>query len=199
MVSARFLLGLVAAASVGLASVPAAAQLSDSTQFLKAVKERDGAKATALIATNSSLVINSRGDNGEGALHILVKERDLTWIAYLLGKGARADLQDRAGMTPLALAAQIGWVEGADRLLRGGAKVDLPNNQGETPLILAVQNRDLATARLLLSRGADPNRPDNLSGQSALDYARQDGRATAMVKLLESRPSAPANVQGPKL
>jgi ankyrin repeat protein len=196
-VNAGFLVRIMAAAALGLLAVPAAAQqLSESTQFIKAVKDRDADKVMSLLSAPGSIVINSRNEVGDGALHMLVRERDMTWMGYLLNKGAKPDLQNREGMTPLAVAAQIGWVEGADRLLRGGAKIDFPNRNGETPLILAVHNRDIAMARLLLGRGANPNKTDTVTGHSALDYARQDGRATPLVKLLESA-AAPKPATGP--
>jgi len=198
-VAVRFLFAIVMAIAIGLTAAPATAQLSDGTQFMKAIKERDVAKALALISQPGSVVINTKDGAGDTALHLMVRDRDAIWVGYLLGQGARPDVQDKNGMTPLALAAQIGWTEGADRLLRGRAKVDMPNNQGETPLILAVHNRDIAMVRLLLSRGADPKRADTVSGQSALDYAKRDGRAPAMVKLLEEPPAAAAKTQGPKL
>ena len=187
--TARFLLGMVAAAALGLLVSPAPAQISDTTQFMKAVRERNVEKAIALISAPGSIVVNSRDrGTGEAALHVLTRERDLTWVGYLLGKGARPDIQDKNGMTPLAVATQIGWVDGAERLLRGGAKVDLPNAQGETPLILAVHNRDINMVKLLLSKGADPKRGDTVAGYSALDYARRDGRNTAIIKALEAPP-----------
>lgn len=196
----RFLLALfAAAAALSLLAAPAPAQLSDTTQFMKAVRERDAEKAMALISAPGSIVVNSRDrGTGEAALHVLTRERDLVWVGYLLGKGARPDIQDKNGMTPLGIATQIGWLEGADRLLRGGAKVDFPNAQGETPLILAVHNRDINMVKLLLGRGADPKRGDTVAGYSALDYARRDGRNPAMIKALEA-PPAPVKRQGPSL
>jgi ankyrin repeat protein len=180
-----------------LAAVPASAQnFSDSYSFLKAVKERDGAKVNELVGgTTGAIVVNSRDrTNGEGALHYMVRARDITWLAFLLGKGARPDMQSNRGDTPLTLAAQIGWLEGAEQLLARRASVDLANGRGETPLILATQRRDLPMVRLLLSRRADPNRTDNVAGMSALDYARQDPRAGAVLKLLEAKlaPAKPA-------
>lgn len=190
----------LAAATVMMLAVPASGQqsFSDSYNFLKAVKERDGAKVTDLVGEPSTgmVVINTRErGTGEGALHIVVRGRDLNWLAFLLGKGARPDIQSNRGETPLTLAAQIGWVEGAEELLARRASVDLANGRGETPLILATQRRDLAMVRLLLARRADPKRTDNVAGMSALDYAKQDPRAAAVLKLLEAkagpaRPSA---------
>lgn len=191
-------LGRSAAAALVLAlAVPAAAQMtfSDSYTFLKAVKDRDGAKVTELVSAPGSVVINARDrTNGEGALHYMVRARDITWLAFLLGKGARPDLQSNRGDTPLTLAAQIGWLEGAEQLLLRRASVDLANGRGETPLILATQRRDVPMVRLLLSRRADPKRTDNVAGMSALDYAKQDPRAAPVLRLLEAKvaPAKPA-------
>jgi uncharacterized protein len=200
----RSLFGSALLAAVALTmAVPAGAQLnfSNSYTFLKAVKERDGDKVTNLLASPSSFVINTRETgSGNGALHIVTRDRDLTWLSFLLGKGARADLQNEGGDTPLMLASQIGWVEGADMLLRRGAKVDLANGRGETPLILAVRQRDVPMVRLLLAKGADPKHTDSVAGYSALDYAKQDGRAAAILKMLENpAPKPDREVAGPKL
>ncbi len=196
----KFGRALAASMALALATVPTAAaaqgmSYSDSYTFLKAVKERDGAKVTALVGEAGSVVINTRDrTNGEGGLHYTVRARDLIWLAFLLGKGARPDLQSNRGDTPLTLAAQIGWLEGAEQLLARRASVDLANGRGETPLILATQRRDVPMVRLLLARRADPKRTDNVAGMSALDYAKQDPRAGAVLKLLEAKlaPAKPA-------
>jgi ankyrin repeat protein len=193
--------GRAAAAFMVLAlAVPASGQqtFSDSYNFLKAVRERDGDKVTNLVAEPGSVVINTRDrGSGEAALHIVVRGRDLNWLAFLLGKGARPDIQSNRGETPLTLAAQIGWVEGAEQLLAKRASVDLANGRGETPLILATQRRDVAMVRLLLGRRADPKRTDNVAGMSALDYAKQDPRAGAVLKLLEAKLAPAKPVAGP--
>jgi len=183
--------GLIAAA-LALVAVPAFAQFSDSFQFLKAVRDRDGEKVQAIVSNPSSTAINARErDSGEGALHIVTRGRDLTWLGFLLARGARADIQDNEGITPLMIAAQIGWIDGAETLLARRASVDVPSNRGETPLILAVHRRDLAMVRLLLSRGADATRTDSVAGYSALDYARRDSRAGPILRLLEAQRATP--------
>lgn len=190
----------IAASMVLILAVPASAQqnFSDSYTFLKAVRDRDGTKVTELVSEPGSLVINTRErGSGEGALHIVVRGRDLNWLTFLLGKGARPDLQSSRGETPLTLAAQIGWLDGAEQLLARRASVDLANSRGETPLILATQRRDLPMVRLLLGRKADPKRTDNVAGMSALDYARQDPRAAPVLKLLEAKGAPAKPVSGP--
>lgn len=198
--SKRFSRALAVAIMAVAVAVPATAQMgySESYTFLKAVRERDGATAQPIVENPSSTAINARdAGTGEGALHILVRGRDLNWLTFLLSRGARPDLQSKDGSTPLLLAAQIGWVEGAEQLLSSGAKVDLANNQGETPLILAVQRRNLPMVRLLVGNGADPNTSDSMTGYSALDYARRDRRSAAILKLLEETPPAKKEVAGP--
>jgi len=201
-VTNRIVCGLSATIALSLATTSAAqAQMfSDGFSFLKAVKERDGEKATSLISAPGSVVVNTKDrSTGNGALHMLARERDLAWLSFLLAKGAKPNLQNHQGDTPLAVAAQIGWVEGAELLIKTGASVDLPNGRGETPLIVAVHNRDAPMVRLLLNSGANPERSDSVAGYSALDYARQDGRSSAILKLIEARQAAKKTVAGPKL
>jgi ankyrin repeat protein len=190
----------MAAVALVLSAPLSAQSFSDSYSFLKAVKDRDGAKATSLVTAPGSTVVNARDkSSGEGAIHYVVRDRDFSWLAFLIGRGARVDLQNNRGETPLVLAAQMGWTEGAQLLLSQRASVDLPTSRGETPLILAVQKRDLAMVRLLLSKGANPKKTDNVTGKSALDYARQDTRSAAILKLLEAKPAPAKAVAGPKL
>jgi|SRR3954470_9706612 len=172
-------------------AVPLAAQgYSDSFTFLKAVRERDAGTVQRIVSNPSSTVVNARdAATGEGALHILVRGRDFTWLSFLLGRGARPDMQSNDGTTPLILSARLGWQEGAGELLARGANPNLGNRRGESPLIVAVQQRDIGMVRLLLSARANPDQTDNVSGYSALDYARQDPRAQVILREIEQRAS----------
>ena len=180
----RTMIALLAAALIAL---PAAAQFSQSYNFLKAVRDADGAKATEALEKNpGSTIIDTRDySTGETALHIVVKRRDMTWLGFLVGKGAKPDVRDAQGNTPLLTAAQNGFVEGAHLLILDRAAVDAENSRGETPLILAVHNRDLAMVRELLAAGANPNRADRIAGKSARDYAAEDRRAAAVLKAID--------------
>lgn len=190
----------IAAASVAV--VPAMAQqfLSDSSTFIKAVRDRDGAKAQELLDKPGNNIILSRDKDGETALHIAAKRRDLTWLQYMLGRGAAVDARDDAGMTALGYAAQLDWAEGAQQLVDVGAKVDLADDHGETPLILATQARSVAVVHLLLAAGADPHQQDSIAGMSAIDYATRDGRSQAVLKLLQdAKPVVRKKMSGPSI
>jgi ankyrin repeat protein len=191
---------LFLALSLLATAAPAVAQFSDSYNFLKAVRERNGAKAIELLNKGGPTLIDTPdGNTGERGIHIAVKDRDLSWIGFLMQKGARVDLKDRDGNTPLMVAARIGFVDAARLLIAKGAQVNAANSLGETPLIMAAQKRDLAMVRLLLTQGADPAKRDVASGMSARDYALRDGRSEMIVKMIdEARPVAKKGFSGPK-
>jgi hypothetical protein len=185
------------AAVLAVTAMPALAQYSEGFNFLKAVRDRDGSKVTEIISDGSSTAIHARDRaSGEGALHIVVRGRDLNWLNFLLARGARPDLADNQGNTALTIAAQIGWVEGAEVLLSRRANVNAANGRGETPLIMAVHRRDPAMVRLLMDNGANPSWTDSAAGLSALDYARRDARSGPLLRLLQpAQPRRP--VAGP--
>lgn len=174
------------------------AQFSESYNFLKAVRDRDGEKVTSVLNKPGSgaVIINTRDPStGEAAIHIVAKRRDTAWLSFLLAKGASPDLRDASGNTALMLAASIGFQEGISLLLDRNANVDLANSSGETPLIRAVQNRDLATARALLTAGANPAKSDTAAGLSARQYAERDPRAGAILAAInDAKPKAKAKV-----
>lgn len=183
-----------------IATAPAVAQFSDSYSFLKAVRDRDGAKATDLLGKGSPTLIDTADlTTGERGLHIAVKDRDLSWVGFLIQKGARVDLKDGQGNTPLMLAARIGNLDAARILISRGANLNATNSMGETPLIASVQRRDVAMTRLLLTQGADATRRDTATGLTARDYAARDGRSEAIIKLIdETKPVAKKGISGPK-
>jgi ankyrin repeat protein len=177
-------LAFAAAACAMLAGVPASAA-TDGYNFLKAVRDRDGTKATEMLnEVGNTFVLSKDESNGQTALHIVVQRRDELWTQFLLDRGARVDEQDKAGKTPLALAAGLGFTEGVALLVAHGARVDVPDNTGETPLIAAVHRRDIPMIRLLLKSGANIDRQD-LTGRSARDYARLMGGAAGVTAEIE--------------
>lgn len=191
-------LGLAVVAAI--VPVAATAQFSDSYNFLKAVREREGQKVTdALNKPGSGAVIVNTRDSatGDGALHIVTKRRDVTWLSFLLSKGANPDMRDGTGNTALMLSAQLGFAEGLSLLIDRRAQVDLANNRGETPLMRAVQNRDIATVRTLLNAGANPNKADTSSGLTARQYAERDMRSAAIVKAMDEAKPKPKAKVGP--
>jgi len=187
----RILLPGCAAAAMALLSPPAAAQFSESYNFLNAVRQSDGVKATKALEGSGATLINTRDyTTGETALIITIKRRDLSWSSFMLSRGANPNVKDSKGNTALHFTALLGFPEGAELLLARGAQVNLGNNSGETPLIIAVQQRNLPIVRLLLASGADPKQADRIAGKSARDYAAEDPRGVALLKLIDETKTA---------
>lgn len=203
VVALRKILFAIAALAAFSLAVPAAAQLySEGYQFLQAVKDRDGEKATEMLNTPGSTVVNARDlSSGETGLHYTVQRRDLTWTRWLLQEGANPNIADSTGRTPLAHAAQLNFLQGVEALVAGGARVDITNQTGETPLINAVHARNVELVEVLLRAGADPDRADN-TGRSARDYANERGANERVLAAIAANDAArgdqgPAQVYGP--
>lgn len=192
----QLLLRLLAGATATmLVAGPAHAQFSQGYKFLEAVKKKEGQKVEDALAIPGSTIINTRDvTTGETALHIVTQRRDITWLTFLVAKGANVNVRDARGVTPLQLASNLGWLDGVQLLVDKKARVDDANDAGETPLIFAVHRRDIPMMRVLLKAGADPDRKDN-SGRSARDYATLSGRSGPLVTEIESS-AKPRGQQG---
>ena len=182
-------------------SAASAQNFSPGYKFLEAVRKADGDKVTSALAEPGTTVINAKdATTGEAALHIVVRRGDLTYLVFLLAKGADPNIRDRDGNTPLLLAVQGGFAAALAPLIQVRANVNLANTSGVTPLILAVQRRDLNLVRDLLAASADPDQSDRIAGMSARDYAHVDTRSPAIAKLIDAAPRrAQRAVAGPKL
>ncbi|WP_010214518.1 ankyrin repeat domain-containing protein [Sphingomonas sp. PAMC 26621] len=135
----------ILAAPVALVATPAAAQLgqSEGYKFLQAIKDGKGDEVTKFLDKPGATVINTRDvTNGDGALHLVVRRQDSTYLNYLLARGADPNLKNNRGETPILIAANLGSTDIIENLVKHGANVNLGNASGETALIRAVQRRD---------------------------------------------------------
>lgn len=99
----------------------------------------------------------------------------------LIDHGAKLDVQDSYGKTPLNRAAYGGHVEIVQALLQKGANIDLPDNDGHTPLMsvglvecrrdfVGPDKRKMRISELLIGAGADTTGEDK-NGNTALSIA----------------------------
>ena len=123
---------------------PPAPRRPNMTPLIQAAQRNDTVTVSQLLATGAA--VNDISNDGN----------DTTALLYALHHG-----NDRA-------------YETVQRLIDGGADVNARHGQwGYTALMVAVRHKSPRTVELLLSKGADP-RLTSRSGQSALDWAKQD-------------------------
>ena len=176
--------------------------MSPGYLFLKAIRDEDGNKVNDILGQPGQTIINTKDrSTGESALHIVAKNGNLTYLRFLLAKGANPNIQDNRGNTPALLAVEAGSVEAINALSARKANLNLGNSSGETPLIRAVQLRNIDMVRTLIAAGANPDQPDVIAGMSARDYAKRDTRTPVLLKTIDDKPAAAekAPVAGPRL
>jgi ankyrin repeat protein len=103
----------------------------------------------------------------------------------LLDHGADPHVRDRAGNTPLIIAACMNHELVAAELLRAGAHPDARNDRGVAALHTAADHPEaLEIVRMLLAAGADPRVRDR-DGKTPRDYAGEAENAQH-IAVLES-------------
>lgn len=192
---------IAAPAALSMAGPAAAQQQSAGYKFLQAIKEAKGNDVVAILDQPGQTIVNTRDTStGETALHIVARRGDLTYLTYLLQKGADPNARDNQGNTAMLLAVELGQDPIVDTLLKVKANPNLGNRSGVTPLIRATQKGNMPLVRALIAGGGDPDQADYLAGMSARDYAKQDPRLGAMAKLIAETPKKVQKaVAGPKL
>ena len=106
-----------------------------------------------------------------------------TEIAKLLiDKGAKLNIVDKNGKTPLFIASSSGHVETAELFLNEDDEIDSFNAGGMTPLMGASKNGKTETANLLIRRGADLNACNNQKCTSLMFAIRNED--IEMIKIL---------------
>jgi len=195
---AGFLLALSAMAAPSLAQ-SGFTNGSEGEAFLEAIRKGENDKAVPMVEEPGARVVNYKGYNGDTALHIVTRKRELDWVGYLLKKGADPSIPDSQGDTALHIAARIGFDQAADYMIRLGARVDATNRRGETALIVAVNQRQPRIVEMLLKAGANPDKADHSAGFSARDYAKRDTRNPQILKLIETVKSTKKPSIGPTI
>src|SRR5262249_55905716 len=96
-------------------------------------------------------------------------------IRLLLEHGAKVNVADRTGRTPLMNAAQLGWMPAIEMLIEKGADVNARDAAGKTVLMYAMGNGNLTAVATLVEKGARVNDRDD-GGRTPLVYAIANGR-----------------------
>jgi ankyrin repeat protein len=120
---------------------------------------------------------------GATPLHLAARDGRLEIVDVLLKAGARADIADDRGSTPLHWAAGHPGV--ISILVERGASVNMVDRSGRTVLHWAANIGAADSIDALLKRGADVNIQD-LSGSTPLHLASRAGDVRTAARLLDN-------------
>lgn len=155
------------------------------TPLMRAIERDCTDLARALIKHGASLDTRRDG-NGPTALHVAVEMMNEEIVALLLEKGAdRWHEIPPDGLTPLLLAASVGYKPVLQIFVPNETDVDAQNEAGRTALMVAAEKGNLEAVKWLLERGAYPRAYDD-DGWSALHNAAYVGNASLVRVLLDA-------------
>uniref|UniRef100_A0A8C3TMZ5 Uncharacterized protein n=1 Tax=Chelydra serpentina TaxID=8475 RepID=A0A8C3TMZ5_CHESE len=127
--------------------------------------------------------INAVNSSNETLLHIAAANGHVAITEYLINKGAKLDVKDKKGRTPVHRAAEKGQDD--------AVKVLLQNRQNF--LHVAALKDESNLAQMLLKNGAPVDAKDE-TGQTALGYAISQGFEKPVKVLLEAGASIDSNI-----
>jgi ankyrin repeat protein len=137
-------------------------------RLVEAVRNQDRRAVHALL--KQRVDVNARQGDGATALHWAVHLDDLETTSLLIRAGARVDVSNDLGVTPLGLASNNGNPAIVDRLLAAGADPNAVAG-GEPVIMTAARSGNVDVVKSLLTRGANVNLKDSSRGQTALMWA----------------------------
>jgi ankyrin repeat protein len=151
----------------------------------KRMDTRDASSRTPLSAAistgNSTLVemlldhgadVNEQNEQGESALIIAARAKNVKSMQILLERGAGINHADKNGITALLSSQRLGCWSAVKLLLDRGADVNIADSFGATPLLEASREHNADLVKVLLDKGAQVDPPSQYSSplHSALTF-----------------------------
>ncbi|XP_071953816.1 uncharacterized protein [Antedon mediterranea] len=119
--------------------------------------------------------VNQKKENGDTPLGIAVCSGDLYTMNALINAGADVELSDNQLMTPLMLAAQLGFDSKLGFLLKNGANPMAIDKSGQTALHKTVRNKTTKCASVLIDHWSELVHAEDRMDQTALHFAAGEG------------------------
>jgi len=131
--------------------------------------------------------VNKLTHDGRTYLFWAASKGNLPVMEYLLKKGAKVDLQDSHGYSPLTFAAVGGQANTKvyDLLIANGAniKTDLNHDGANALLIASANDKDFALTNYFVSKGLSLSSTD-AAGNTAFNYVARSGNIDLMNNLI---------------
>lgn len=158
-------------------------------------------EAIGLLLDNGANINLLSPANGRTALYVAAASKNIAAAKYLMSRGAKMEIQDKAGYTPLTAAVIVTDPEMVQVLVEGGAVMDVKSSATNlTPLVMAAGNPDpfkhksyIKIMNILLDNKADVDFPAS-DGRTALIAAAMcadQKQALEKVSLLLDRGAKP--------
>lgn len=150
--------------------------INGCTPLWMAAQHNHATIAERLLAFGAA--VDAMNNENDSALSVAAEHGHATLVQLLVRRyHATVYSVNKAGFTPLHLAAQNNHPSVVRTLCVHGADVDAVTLIGATPLFLAAQEGSIHVERILLSYGADTNIKRNDDGATALWMAARNGYA----------------------
>ena len=167
---------------LGTALLSIANLAAAASDIADAAMKKNGEALRTLLQQKAD--VNAPQSDGTTALHWAARWDDLEMAGALIRAGAMAQTANRAGATPMFLAAVNGSAAMIETLLKAGVDPNAPVlSRGETALMMAARTGKRNAVQVLLDHGAKVNATENLRGTNALMWAAEQGH-TAVVQFL---------------
>jgi hypothetical protein len=92
--------------------------------------------------------------NGNPSIHFAVHCEQNKMLGVLLANGANGNLPNKENVTPLMMAAKLGYKNAVTMLLLTNAEINVMDNNDRTPLDLAIEYGHSKIAKKLIKHGA---------------------------------------------
>ncbi|XP_072552090.1 ankyrin repeat and EF-hand domain containing 1a [Salminus brasiliensis] len=129
-------------------------------RLLQCVNEGNKVQIERLVSMGVDDLINlTEPREGKGVLHLASVANDADMVEFLIGQGARTDVQDKRGRTPVMLAAELGHVGVVALLAKNNADMKLTDVEGKGVLFYSVcpTKRHMRCLQVALNSMADVN------------------------------------------
>ena len=152
--------------------------------YLKLMKSQ----ADAFAAGDIGILRILLAEDGRGymVLHITAQIGNTLLVAEEIKANADVNAQTANGFTPLHKAVLSGKIELVQMLLDAGADVNQTDVYNDTPLYYAIMENNAALVKLFLAAGADPGIRSVFGNETALEFARKQGKPE-IIALLEGK------------
>jgi len=164
--------------------------------LIDAVEHQDVQRVQTLL--RRGVDVNQQQElDGSTALHQAAYVDDAGILAALLKQGAKPNVANQLGITPLMLACDTRDPKVVDLLLIAGADPNARSGGGETPVLRAARVGNAEVMKLLLAHGGDANAKEPSQDQTALMWATSERHADVARLLVEHGADVKARTKPP--